>query len=115
MNPYQPMPTAADSLSNQDVVNQQPKVARSIAGAIGISLLVLASGPLLWLGILMLIGAMTGDSMHIFTNRLYWEDEFVGKIPAALMISSVGAMLTFFSILTERSTQPSKNDGDGQD
>jgi len=66
------------------------------------SLVALASGPLVWLVILVVFGAISGSPMQVFTDRITWEDEFIGKLPAALLLSSMGAIPAFIGILTDR-------------
>lgn len=96
------------SESGRNVDAKKSSLGRRIVKASCFSIVVLAFGPLLWLGCLIAFGIIGGDSMRVFKNHLIWEDEFVAKLPAALLLSSVGALLVFIEILRDRKTDASK-------
>lgn len=104
-NPYQsPTSDVAKAGVNDGAASRPVRktFAKRLGMALSLSLVVLASGPAIWFAFLVSLGALAGDPFRVFHNHIIWEDELVAKLPAALLLSSFGAIPVFIGILTER-------------
>ncbi|WP_144058775.1 hypothetical protein [Rhodopirellula sp. SWK7] len=82
---------------------EPPTIFQCVLRAIVVVPIMSVSPYVIWIGYLILFGALDGDASVIFHDRFLWQTEIDDKMPVLVLLGIVAAVITMLLIFGHRS------------